>query len=81
MNFYLLLVPYLPLGGGGIPLYKPYKYVPAQRVGSLGLLVWKRVYTLPIMVWNRVWFSREYGSVWTYLSFQFQMNKNEKDIS
>ena len=26
-----------------------------------------------------IWFSRNYGNVWTlYLSFQFQMNKNEK---
>ena len=42
------------------------------------VLVWKRVYTLPILVWNRVWFSKDYRSVWTYLSFQFQMNKKEK---
>ena len=24
-------------GGGGTPLYKPYRYVPPQRVGFLGL--------------------------------------------
>ena len=36
-----------------------------------------------MLVWNQVWFSREiYGSVheWTYLSFQFQMKKNEIEI-
>ena len=38
--------------------------------------------TLPILVWNRVWFLRNYGSVheWTYISFQFQMNKDEIEI-
>ena len=36
------------------------------------------IYILLFLVWN-VWFSRNYGNVWTlYLSFQFQMNKNEK---
>ena len=44
------------------------------------VLVWKWVYTLPILVWNRVWFSRELRSVWTYLSFQFQMSKKEREI-
>ena len=32
-------------GGGGTPLYKPYRYVPPHQVGVLRLLVWKRVYT------------------------------------
>ena len=37
--------------------------------------------TLPILVWNRVWFSREQRErTWTYLSFQFQMNKNEIEM-
>ena len=31
-------------------------------------------------VWNRVWFFRELGSVWTYLSFQFQMSKKERKV-
>ena len=51
----------------------------AQTVGFLGLFGLKTgVYILLFLVWN-VWFSRNYGNVWTlYLSFQFQMNKNEK---
>ena len=40
-------------GGGGTPLYKPYRYVPPQRVGVFA------PYTLSILVWNLVWFSRE----------------------
>ena len=48
------------VGGGVTPLYKPYWYVPPQRVWFFGaFLVWKQVYTLPIWVWIRVWFSRE----------------------
>ena len=35
-------------GGGGSPLYKPYRYVPLQRAGFCAVLVW-----------NRVWLSRE----------------------
>ena len=46
-----------PLGVRGervTPLYKPYRYVPPQRVdGFWAFLVCKRVYTLPILVWNR----------------------------
>ena len=45
---------------GGTPLYKPYRYVPPQRVWFLVLFGLKTtVYTLPILVWKRVWFSRE----------------------
>ena len=37
--------------------------------------------SLQILLWNRVWFCQgNYGSVVTYLSFQFQMNKKEKVI-
>ena len=61
-------------GGGGTPLYKPYRYVPPHRIGFLRRFGLKRVHILLILVWNRVWFLRNYGSVWTYLSFQFQMS-------
>ena len=62
---------------GGTPLFKTYRYVLPQ--GGM-VFAWKRVCTLPILVWNRVWFSRELRSVWTYLSFQFQMSKKEREI-
>ena len=40
------------------PLYKAYRYVPHQRVGSaFGLKTGQ--YTLFILVWNQVWFLRE----------------------
>ena len=53
----------------------------SKGYGFWAFLVWKRVYTLPILVRNWVWFSRgNYGSVWTYLSFQFQVSKKEKEI-
>ena len=40
-------------GGGGTPLFKPYKYVPPQRVGFATVLV-----CVLILIWNQVWFSR-----------------------
>ena len=51
---------YLDFLPGDVSLWKPYRYVPPQRVWFLrffGLL--KRIYTLLILVWNRVWFSRK----------------------
>ena len=49
-------------------------YRPVGR-GFCAVLVWKRVYTLPILVGIGYGFRGNYGSVWTYLSFQFQMSK------
>ena len=43
-------------------------------------LVWKRVLPLPILVWVWVWFLRDFGGGWTYLSFEFQINKKEREI-
>ena len=46
-------------GGEGTPLYKPYRYVPPQRVGLFSpfdLITGVEGgggYTLPILVWNR----------------------------
>ena len=67
-------------GGGGIPLYKPYRYVPPHLVGFLRRFGLKPVYTSPILVWSRVWFSRELRNVWKYLSFQFQISKKKREI-
>ena len=53
-----------PGGGGGTPLYKPYRYVPPQRVGFLCR------FSLKTCIVN----------VWTYLSFQFQMNKKKSNM-
>ena len=67
-------------GGGGV---LPYSHIGMCRLIGYGfgtVLVWKRVYTLPMLVWNREWFSRDLRSVWTYLSFQFQMSKKERKI-
>ena len=46
-------------GGEGTPLYKPYRYVPPQRVGlfspfNLITGMGRGGYTLPILVWNRI---------------------------
>ena len=39
-----IFVPGVGGGGGGTPLYKPYRYVPPQRVGLFfAALFWKRV--------------------------------------
>ena len=45
--------------GEGTPLYKPYRYVPPQRVGlfspfNLITGVGRGGYTFPILVWNRI---------------------------
>ena len=62
-------------------ILNPYRYVPPQRVWFLGLLVWKQVHTLRLILCGIGYcFRRNYGSVWTYLSFQFQMSKKEKEI-
>ena len=66
-----------PLVPGGTPLYKPYRYVPPQRVGFLRRFVLKSGIDLPILVWNRLWFSRELRE-YMYLSFQFQMTRERK---
>ena len=70
-----------PPGGGGTPLYKPYRGMFRPKgYGFCAVLVWKRVETLPILVWNRYRFQGNYGSVRKYLSFQCQMNKKEREI-
>ena len=54
---------------GGTPLYKLYRYVPPHRVGFLHHFAG-----------IRCGFRGNYRSVWTYLSFQFQMSKKEREI-
>ena len=58
---------------GGTPLYK-------GRVGVWGLFGLKRL--CPFWSGIGYGFRGNYGSVheWTYLSFQFQMNKNEIEM-
>ena len=57
-----------PEGGGGTPSYKPYRYVPPQRVWFLRRFGPKRLYCL---FWSGIvhGFRGNYGSVLTYLSF------------
>ena len=64
-------------GGGGTLLLKPYRYVLPNRVGFLcrfGL-------NTPCPFWSGIGcgFRGNYG-VWTYLSFQFQMSKKEREF-
>ena len=42
----------------------------------------ENVFERRTLVWNRVWFLKELReySVWTYLSFQLQMSKKEREI-
>ena len=72
-----------PRGGDwGVLLYISHIGMFGPRgYGFSAVSVWKRVWSLHILLLNRVWFCRgNYGSVVTYLSFQFQMNKKEKVI-
>ena len=58
-------------GGGGTPLYKPFRYVPPQRVWFLGLFSLK---TGMVFEGTTGAYERSYPLV-SYP--QFQMNKNE----
>ena len=59
---------------GGTPLYKLYSYEPPHRVGF-----WSenRYILWPFWFGIRYGFRGYYGSVWTYLLFQFQKSKKE----
>ena len=64
-----------PVGGGGTPLYRPYKYVPPKRVWVLcrfGLKTGVDFGLESDMVFE------ETAGVYVYLSFSFQMNMKEK---
>ena len=69
-------------GGGGTPLYKPYRYVPHPRVGFLcrfGLKTGIHLNYFRLessMIFKGI---GNYGSVWTYLSFHSKwVRKKEK---
>ena len=63
---------------GGTPLYKPCMYVPPQRVMFLRRFGLKTGIDFPYFGLEGFWFSRELRSVWTYLSFQFQMRRKKE---
>ena len=71
-------------GRGGTPLYKPYRYVPPQRVGFLcpfGLKTGIDFAHFGLesgMVFEET--PCERVNVWTYLSFQFQMNQKKSNM-
>ena len=69
--------------GGGTPLYKPYRYVPPHRVGFLRRLgLSTGIHFAHFGFWSGIGlgFRGNYGSVGTFLSFQFQMSKKEREI-
>ena len=69
-------------GGGGVPLYKLYRYVPPQRVWFLrrfGLktgIAFAYFSLESVMVFEKT--TGPYESI--YRRFQFQMNKKEREI-
>ena len=70
-----------PEGGGGTPLYKPYRLCAAPTGTVFGSFWSENGYTLfPFWSGFGYGFQGNYGSVWKYLSFQFQMNKKEIEI-
>ena len=66
------------------PLCKSYRYVPPQRVWYLRLILHglKMGIHFAHAFWLRIGYGfwGNYGSVWTYLSFHFQMCKKEGEI-
>ena len=67
---------------GGTPLLKPYRCIPPRRVWFLVLFCLKTgMHFVHFGLESGMVFKGTiYGSVWAYLSFQFQMNKNEVEI-
>ena len=65
---------------GGTPLQKPYRAVPPQRVRFLRPFGHKTGIDCPFWSGIGYGFRGNYGSVWTYLSFRFQMSKKERGI-
>ena len=72
-RFFFIVLP----GGWGTALYKLYRHVQPHRVGFWS----EKGYTL-CPFWSVVGygFRGNYWSVWTYLSFQFQMTKKEREL-
>ena len=68
-------------GGGDTPLYKPYRYVPPHRVGVFAPF-WSENWYRLCPFWSGIGYGcrGNYGSVGTYLSFQFQISKKEREI-
>ena len=72
---------YITPGGGGTPLYKPYRLCAAPTGTVFGSFWSENGYTLfPFWSGFGYGFQGNYGSVWKYLSFQFKMNKKEIEI-
>ena len=69
------------VGGGGTPLYMPYRYVLHQRVGFFAPFWSENGYTL-CSFWSGIGyvFPGNNGRICTYLLFQFQMSKKERKI-
>ena len=68
---------------GGTPLYKPYGYVPPQRVGFLRRSGLKTGIDFPHFgPESKIWygFPGNFESVRKYLLFQFQMSSEEREI-
>ena len=72
---------YLARGGGGVLPY--ISYIGASPSGRVFAPFWSQNrYTLcPLRSGIGYGFPENYRSVWTYLSFQFQMSKKEREIS
>ena len=69
--------------GGDTPLYKLDSYLPPHRVGFLRRFGLKTgVYFAHFGLESSMAFEgiANYGSVWTYLPFPFQMSKKEREI-
>lgn len=68
-----------PRRGTGTPLYKPYRYMQPPKGGVFAPYRSEggyRLFTLCSGI--RYGFRGNHESAWTYLSFQFQINKKEK---
>ena len=65
---------------GGIKRIKRVRLYYVCAAPSGRVLVWKRVYAHFGLESGVVFEGTTAGSVWTYLSFQFQMSKKEREI-
>ena len=67
-------------GGGGVFPYISHIDEPPHRVWILRRFGLNTDKQFTHLVWTRAWFLSELRSVLTYLLFQFQMSKKEREI-
>ena len=80
MSWQKILTNDVNIAPGSTPINKQYRYVPLHRVRFIAPF-WSENGSTLCPFWSGIGygFQGNYRSVWTYLSFQFQMSKKERE--